>query len=145
MTRNKCNEQFPICLYLINLKYNFCIGSTDSLNFHMALSKSQDLSIYNSSPVKMIIQYKWRKLAWIHQVLCFKYFAYLSALMVHANQYTSIVTIYILIYFFVFFTSIEILSFIADYRRNYRSVIYNLLDAIYLCVLSIYIYQYFTI
>ena len=81
-------DESPTTLFKINLKYNFEIGSEDSLNLHISLSKVQDVATHNSDSVQMLMTYKWRKLGWISQYLCFVYFAYLIALFYHADNYT---------------------------------------------------------
>ena len=45
--------------------------------------------------------------------------------------------------FFVFFSSIEILCFLVDYKHNYTSDLYNIVDASYLLLLASYFYHYF--
>ena len=78
-------EERPVTVFKSILRYNYEIGSRESIELHIALSKVSDITIFNSEPVKKLIEYKWRKLSWIHKALCFKYFLYLGALMVHAN------------------------------------------------------------
>ena len=136
-------DESPTTLFKINLKYNFEIGSTDSLNLHISLSKVQDVATHNSDSVQMLITYKWRKLGWISQSLCFVYFAYLIALFYHADNYTEVSSIYPLIFFFVFFTSLELLSIAVDYKENYTSDIFNYVDFGYLSLLLTYIIMYF--
>ena len=81
----------------------------------MALSQVSDLTIFNTDAVKMLIEYKWRRLAWYSQGQCYIFMTYLVALMVHANDYSSNYTIYPLILYGIFFTSVEIYSIKSDY------------------------------
>ena len=61
----KIADELPTVLQKINFKYNFEIGSTDSLDFHIALSNVKDVTVFTSETLQLIINYKWRKLGWI--------------------------------------------------------------------------------
>ena len=63
----KISEEKPIVLQKVNLKYNFEIGSTDSLDFHIALSKVKDATVFQSETIQLLIKYKWGKLSKIVQ------------------------------------------------------------------------------
>ena len=39
-------DEKPIVLFKMNLKYNFKIGSSDSLDFHIALSKVKEVKVF---------------------------------------------------------------------------------------------------
>ena len=63
--------------------------------------------------------------------------------MVHANYYDKVSSIYPLIIFLLYFSSIEILQILVDYKQNYISDLFNILDVTYLVLLAAYLYQYF--
>jgi len=44
----KIADELPTVLQKINFKYNFEIGSTDSLDFHIALSNVKDVTVFTS-------------------------------------------------------------------------------------------------
>ena len=68
---------------------------------------------------------------------------YLVALMIHANDYSSASTVYPMIVYALFFTSVEVYSYLCDYKRVYASDVYNLVDATYLVLLWTYIFMFF--
>ena len=91
----------------------------------------------------MLIEYKWRQLAWVVQGQSIMFFVYLLSLMVHANDFVNKYTVYLLIFFLTYFVGIEVLQFTCSYKSRYSADIYNLVDAIYLLLLGFYVFLYF--
>ena len=61
----KPQNEMPVFLQKINFKYNFEIGSSDSLDFHIALSNVKEANVFTSETILLLIEYKWRKIGWI--------------------------------------------------------------------------------
>ena len=70
------------------------------------------------------------------------FFVYLVAIMVHANQFNTYVSIAPLMLFLKYFVSMELITIKVDYRSSYFTDIWNLLDLLFIGLLSAYIAQY---
>ena len=55
-------DKRPIELMTCKLKYNWSIGSHDSMNFHQALSKSSMTTIFSTAAIHGLVAYKWNQL-----------------------------------------------------------------------------------
>lgn len=93
----------------------------------------------------MLIKYKWEKLRIIVQAQSMIFFAYLFAIMIHANYFTSTVSILPLIAFLIYLVSFELFTIKVDYRSSYFDDVWNTLDLIFLVLLGVYIVQFFRI
>jgi len=141
----KIRDELPVSLQKVNFKYNFEIGSSESLNFHIALSKVKDVTVFSSETLQLILKYKWDKLSKIFQLQSFIFLLYLIAIMFHAQSKLSDESIAPLMIFLVYFVAMEIFTISVDYRSSYFEDAWNSLDFLFIALLAVYIILFFTI
>lgn len=45
----------------LNFKYDFRVGTLNSLNFHQALSETRDEDCFTTDAIHVILEYKWNQ------------------------------------------------------------------------------------
>jgi len=139
------SDELPVSLLKVSFKYNFEIGSSESLNFHIALSKVKDLTVFSSETLQLIIKYKWDRLSKIFQFQSFIFLLYLIAIMFHAQSELSDESIIPLMIFLAYFVAMEIFTISVDYRGSYFSDAWNIMDFLFIALLGVYIFLFYTI
>lgn len=59
---NDHEDERPVEFKRIDIKYNYNLGSNDSINLHEALSETSNIDIYKTEAIQKIIEYKWDRL-----------------------------------------------------------------------------------
>ena len=62
------------------MKINTKLGSFDSLEFMRTLVQCNNLEVFKTGFVKIILDYKWKSLLWLHVFEVLLYFTYLIVL-----------------------------------------------------------------
>lgn len=74
------NEGRAVDFYQSFLPLNYITGSNESVEFLKSLVACKQLGIFNSLYLKVLLEFKWRKVRWIHLLDCILYVVYLVCL-----------------------------------------------------------------
>ena len=80
-------EGKAVDFYQSYLQINYSIGSSESIEFLKSLTETKQIEIFNCLYLKFLIDYKWRKVRWVHFLDCLLYFIYLFCLVFGAYSH----------------------------------------------------------
>lgn len=81
------DERKPIIFKRINFKYNFTVGSAESIEFHKILENMTHprINIFNTEALKNLIKYKWKIVKNFWNIQALFYFAFVALISYHTS------------------------------------------------------------